>query len=114
MTTPSSPGETSADGSKPLEITGGAKPPVPAFSCIVYVCKIADGTVSGRVANLAGGEAGEIAASGNSERDVLFKLTREFKSRVARIHDQQQAMPWIDPPPPPREHEHIRYIPVHL
>jgi hypothetical protein len=114
MTTPIGPGETNAAASKPLEITGGAKPAVPAFSCIIYVSKTADGSMSGRVANLAGGEAGEIAASGASERDVLFKLTREFKSRVARMHEQQQAMPWIDPPPPPLEHEQIRYVPVHL
>lgn len=112
MTTPSNPGD--ADAPKPLEITGAAKPVVPAFSCIIYICKAAEGSTSGRVANLAGGEAGEIAASGNSERDVLFKLTREFKSRVAKMHEQQQAMPWIDPPPPPLEHEQIRYVPVHL
>ena len=114
MTTPSSPGGTNSDGGKPLEITGGAKPAVPAFSCIIYVCKTADGAVSGRVANLVGGDAGEIVASGNSERDVLFKLTREFKSRVSRMHEQEQAMPWLDPPPPPLENEQVRYVPVHL
>ncbi|WP_428305066.1 hypothetical protein [Lacipirellula sp.] len=114
MTTPSRPGGANADGPKPLEITGDAKPAVPAFSCIIYVCKTADGSMSGRVANLAGGEAGEIAASGSSERDVLFKLTREFKSRVSKMHDEQQVMPWIDPPPPPLENEQIRHVPVHL
>ncbi|WP_152097255.1 hypothetical protein [Lacipirellula parvula] len=114
MTTPSSASGPNPAAPKPLEITGGAKPPVPAFSCIIYVSKTADGSMNGRVANLAGGDAGEIVANGNSERDVLFKLTREFKSRVAKMHEQQQTMPWIDPPPPPLEHEQIRYVPVHL
>jgi hypothetical protein len=114
MNTPPSLGESNADGRKPLEITGGAKPAVPAFSCIIYVCKTADGAMSGRVANLAGGDAGEILATGSSERDVLFKLTREFKSRVSRMHEQEQAMQWIDPPPPPLENEQVRYVPVHL
>jgi hypothetical protein len=73
-----------------------------------------DGTVVGRVANLAGGDAGEIRASGNSERDVLGKVTREFKSRISKILEAGQQIPWADPQHPPLEHEQVRSVPLHL
>jgi hypothetical protein len=111
--------QSSSQGSQPdspnsLGITGNLKPNVPVFACIVYVCKIADGTVSGRVANLAAGDAGEITATGNSERDVLMKVTREFKSRVLKLHGDNQVIPLLDPPQPLLENEQMRSIPVHL
>jgi len=99
---------------KPLDITGDAKLSVPTFACIVYICKNEDGTVSGRVANLTGGDTGEITASGNAERDVLGKLTREFKSTVSVLLEEGREIPWIDPVPPPLENELIRSIPMHL
>ena len=92
-----------------LEISGDSKPHVPAFTCIVYVRKNDDATVSGRVANLAG-----IEVSGASERDVLGKLTREFKSRVFKMLEARQEIPWINPPQPPLENEQVRSIPTHL
>ncbi len=97
-----------------LEITGGAKPNVPAFVCLVYVHSREDSTVVGRVANLAGGDSEEIRASGSSERDVLSKLVREFKSRVSEMSAEGQEIPWIDPPAPPLENEQVRSIPMHL
>ena len=103
-----------SNSQQPLPITGDAKPPVPVFACLVYVCHDADGRVSGRVVNLAGADAGPIEASGSSERDVLGQLTREFKARVFALHEAGQAIPWIDPPPPPEENEQTRSIPVHL
>ena len=102
-----------SDHPKSLPITGDAKPNVPVFACLVYVCHAEDGTVSGKVVNLDGGDAGPIEASGSSERDLLGKLTREFKSRVFEMHEQGQAIPWIDPPPPQAD-EQTRSIPVHL
>lgn len=98
-----------SDASQSLEITGDATPPVPAFTCLVYVHKNEDGTVTGRVANLAG-----IEASGAGERDVLVKLTREFKSRVSKLLSDGQDIPWIDPPSAKLENEQIRSIPMHL
>jgi len=68
-----------------------------------------DSTIIGRVANLAG-----IETSGNSERDVLGKLVREFKSRVSTISVEGQEIAWIDPPMPPSENEQVRSVPVHL
>ncbi len=97
------------DGSQPLKLTGGATPPEPAFSCLVYVRKDQDGTGSGRVANLDG-----IEAAGAGERDVLVKLTTEFKSRVAGFLSAGQDIPWIDPPPAKLDNEQIRRIPMHL
>jgi hypothetical protein len=114
MNTPSSTDSANSDNSNPLGITGDSKPAVPVFSCIVYVCKSADGTISGRVANLAGGDSGEIWASGNSERDVLMKVTREFKSRVATMYAENQKISWIEPPQPPLENEQVRIVPAHL
>jgi hypothetical protein len=65
--------------------------------------------VTGRVANLTG-----IEASGSSERDVLIKVTREFKSRVFKMFEEGQEIPWVDPPQPPMENEQVRSVPVHL
>ena len=96
---------------------GSLETPSPPFLCFhvfVYVCKTADGTIRGRVANLAGDNSGEISATGNSERDVLLNLTREFKARVLTMHGENQEIAWIDPPQPPLENEQVRFVPVHL
>ncbi|QDT75567.1 hypothetical protein [Lacipirellula limnantheis] len=114
MNTPSNTDSANSDNPQSLGITGDSKPAVPAFTCIVYVCKTEDGTISGRVANLAGVDAGEIRASANSERDVLMKVTREFKSRIAKMYAENQGIPWIDPPQPPLESEQMRSVPLHL
>ena len=114
MNTPSSTDSASSDIPDPLGITGDSKPTVPVFSCIVYVCKTADGKMSGRVANLAGDDSGEICARGNSERDVLLDVTRDFKSRVLKMHEENQEIVWIEPPQPPLENEQVRFVPVHL
>jgi hypothetical protein len=114
MNTPSSTDSATSDRPNPLGITGDSKPTVPVFSCIVYVCKTADGTIRGRVANLAGDDSGEISATGNSERDVLLNVTREFKARVLTMHGENQEIAWIDPPQPPLENEQVRFVPVHL
>lgn len=109
MNTQPIPNETDSDRPNSLKITGDAKPMVPVFSCTVYVSKNDEGNVRGRVANLAG-----IDASGNSERDVLVKVSKEFKSRVLKMFEAGEEFPWIDPPMPKNESEQIRTIPMHL
>ena len=56
-----------------LEITGDARPSVPVFTCLIYVQHSDDGTVIGRVANLAG-----IEATGSSLRRVSAKQSRPW------------------------------------
>jgi len=101
--------QPNSDNQDSLGITGNSKPSVPVFTCLVYVHQNDDATVTGRVANLAG-----IEASGRSERDVLRKVTREFKSRVFKMFEEGQEIPWVDPPQPPLENEQVRSVPVHL
>jgi len=101
-------------GSRALGITGDSKPSVPAFACLVYVHTGDDGAVIGRVANFAGGDSGEIRASGNSERTVLGNITREFKARISKLLEEGQEIPWVDPPEPPLENEQVRSVPMHL
>ena len=114
MNTQSNSASPNSDNPNSLGITGDSKPNVPVFACLVYVHKNEDGTVIGRVANLAGGDSCEIRASGNSERDVLGKVTREFKTRVFTILEEGQEIPWVDPQQPPLENEQVRSVPVHL
>ncbi len=101
--------QPNSDNPNSLGITGDSKPNVPVFVCLVYVHTREDSTVIGRVANLAG-----IEASGSSEREVLVKVTGEFKSRVFKMFEEGQEIPWIDPPGPPLENEQVRSVPVHL
>ena len=92
-----------------LRITGDSKPDVPVFVCLVYVHANDDATVTGKVANLAG-----IEANGSSEREVLGKVLREFRSRVANLFEAGEEIPWVDPPRAPLANEQVRSIPVHL
>ena len=98
-----------SDQPNSLDIAGGDTPVVPLYKCVVYVRKNEDGTVTGRVANLAG-----IESSGAAERDVLARITREFKAKMIEMSEAGQEIPWIDPPTPAEENEQVRSIPVHL
>lgn len=101
---------TDPDQPDSLEITGSEKPSVPVFTCIVYVCQNQDGSVAARVANLAG-----INCKAASERDLLAKVTREFKSRIKQfLENGDEPIPWIEPPDSARENERVRSIPIHL
>ena len=100
--------EKTAMTDKPkLDITN-ADPPVPAFTCLVYIANV-DGKIAARVANLEG-----IEASGSSERDVLGKIVPAFKQRVAELISEGEEIPWIDPPEPLNDGEQKRLVPVHL
>lgn len=102
--------EPKAGNSRPsLEITGDSKPSVPVFTCLVYIRKNEDGTLTGRVANFEG-----IEASGTSERFVLGSVTREFKSRILKMVELGQDISLNDSPDPPNENELVRSIPMHL
>lgn len=95
--------------SKSLEITGGQRPVVPTFACLIYVSKSDDGKTNARVANLAGFEL-----TAATERDALLRISKQFKSHVIEKTAAGETIPWIDPPPPPSENENVRSIPVHL
>lgn len=101
--------QSNSEDPKSLEVTGTPRVSVPTFACLINVQKNEDGTVTGRVANLA-----EIESSGSSERDVLMKVTREFKSRISKLLEEGQEIPWIDPPQAPLENEKRRSVPMHL
>ncbi len=109
MNTQPIPEKSESDRPNSLKITGDAKPIVPVFSCTVYVSKNDEGKARGRVANLAG-----IEANGNSERDVLMKVSKEFKSRVLKMFEAGEEIPWIEPPLPKNDSEQVRTIPMHL
>jgi predicted RNase H-like HicB family nuclease len=84
--------------------------PVPVFNCQIILTQPDEhGRRHGRVANLA-----EISAAGNSERDVLTALMKQFKAVVQQLHQNQKPIPWIDPPEKPGPGEVERFIPVHL
>ncbi|MEM9412462.1 MAG: hypothetical protein AAGA30_15215 [Planctomycetota bacterium] len=95
-----------------LEITGTAKPTVPTIPCVVHIKAIeSEGdacSLVGRVVNLDG-----IEATGNSERDILQKLTREFKAIVVELSEAGQSIPWVEVPELEKG-ERKRSIPVHL
>ncbi len=101
--------QPNSDNPNSLGITGDSKPNVPVYTCLVYVHKNDDATVTGRVANLAG-----IDAKGSSERDVLGKVVREFKSQVFKMHEEGREIPWLVPPQPIKDNEQVRSVPVHL
>ena len=82
---------------------------VPVFNCIVYLSKITDDRVSVRVANLP-----SLECTGANEREALTRIVTLFKQQVAELTQNQQPIPWIDPPPPAESNEQTRFIPVHL
>ena len=92
-----------------LDITGDSNPSAPTFTCLVYIRTGEDGTVIGRVANLAG-----IEARGASEPFVLRKVNQTFKAQVLKLHEAGAEIPWIEPPKPPAQNERVRSIPMHL
>jgi hypothetical protein len=92
-----------------LPITGDGRPKVPTFACLIYVSSCEDGKVAARVANLAGFEL-----TAATERDALLRISKQFKAEVMKKTQAGETIAWIDPPPPPSEHERVRSIPVHL
>lgn len=84
--------------------------PIPVFNCMVILTQPDQhGRRHGRVANLAG-----ITASGTSERDILTSIMKQFKAVVQKYSQDQQPIPFVDPPEKPKPGEVERFIPVHL
>lgn len=97
------------DGGLPL-ISQNDCSPVPVFHCHVLLRKNeATGKLHARLANLEG-----ITAAGNSERDVLTAITRQFKTAMQQHHEAGTDVPWIEPARQPEDGEFERFIPVHL
>ncbi len=97
-----------SEPNQPLQVTGDARPNVPAFACQLYVRHNDDGTVTGRVANLSG-----IEITAGTERDVLVRASREFKRQVTQMLADDKEIPWIDPILPAQPDEKVRSIPLH-
>jgi hypothetical protein len=83
--------------------------PVPVFNCLVYVLRDPSAGVRARVVNLAG-----LECTAATEREALGKLVPAFKQRISELIQNQQLIPWIDPPPPLDSGEQQRFIAVHL
>jgi hypothetical protein len=82
---------------------------VPVFNCIVHVApRAVGGTVTARVANLAG-----IEARGKSEREALTQVVAAFKAAVAAKVASGETVLFIDPAPLTAG-ETQRLIAVHL
>tara|TARA_B100000530_G_scaffold202663_1_gene129335 strand:- start:279 stop:545 length:267 start_codon:yes stop_codon:yes gene_type:complete len=82
---------------------------VPVFNCVIYLRRLPEGGVSGRVANLAG-----LEHTAPNERDLLSHLLRHFKERVTTLISSGEEIPWIEPPPAPETDEETRLVPMHL
>ena len=91
------------------ESSCGASPAVPVFNCVVFLRRNANGRLFARVANLQ-----HIEVEGNVERDVLFSVTRQFKSRLQEYLSSNEPIPWVDPIPRAAVGEFERFIPIHL
>ena len=95
--------------SRPLEITGGQRPAVPTYACLIYISSADDGKVNARVANLSGFEL-----TAATERDALLRICKQFKAHVIQKTEAGETIAWIDPPPALAENEKVRSIPIHL
>ena len=82
---------------------------VSVFTCLVYLSPDPAGGVRARVANLAG-----LECSAANEREALGKLIPAFKERVGEFLGSESPIPWIEPTPPAKPGEQVRFIPVHL
>ncbi len=87
----------------------GSPEPLPLYNCIVLSQRMPNGKIHGRVANLEG-----LEYIGDSERNVLQELVRQFKQSVAKFLSANQTPPWIDPPAKPGGAEIENIIPIHF
>ena len=91
------------------ESSCGGSSSVPVFNCIVILRRDPGGRLHGRVANLP-----NIEAEGTVERDVLFSITRQFRSAIDSWIKSEQAIPWLEPTAKAGPGEFERFIPIHL
>ena len=82
---------------------------VPVFDCHVIISgPNEDGQLSGVVSTLP-----EVAATASNERDLLRKISTDFKATVQRYTSEKRTIPW-QPARKPEAGESQRWIPVHL
>ena len=105
---PANAGKSTSD--KPLVQAIGPPVEVPVYNCHVYLSpRGGDGKVAARCATLP-----EVQVRGDNERDALQKIVAAFKETVAGYREQNQAIPWSDPPQAAEPDEQQRLIAVHL
>ncbi|WP_417849813.1 hypothetical protein [Thalassoglobus sp.] len=81
---------------------------VPVYDCHVLIGKLDDGTLTGIVSNLP-----EITATASNERDLLRKISTDFKTRIVKYAEANEEIPWQEKQKPgPGQQQ--RWIPVHL
>jgi hypothetical protein len=89
---------------------GSGSSSVPVFNCIVILRSDPNtGKIQGRSANLP-----DITAEDTTERQVLMKITRRFKTIVQEHTGSNTPVPWREPPERAAAGEVERFIPVHL
>lgn len=84
-------------------------PDVPVYDCHVLISgPDASGLFTGVVTTLP-----EIQGTARNERDLLRKLTADFKARIKQYRENNQDIPW-QPRQQPEGEQQQRWIPVHL
>ncbi|MEW4488849.1 hypothetical protein AB1L42_12255 [Thalassoglobus sp. JC818] len=90
----------------PIDESGSS---VPVFDCHVLISgPDADGNCHGVVSNLP-----EVTATARSERDLLRKISEQFKSRIVEYRQEKKTIPW-ESQKKPASGERQRWLPVHL
>lgn len=96
------------DPLKDLPIQPGQQS-VPVYDCHVLISgPDQNGLLTGVVSNLP-----EIEATASNERDLLRKITDEFKARVIKYTSENREIPW-QANQKPESGQQQRWIPVHL
>lgn len=82
---------------------------VPVFDCHILISgPDEDGVLTGIVSNLP-----EVQGTATNERDLLRKLTTDFKATVQRYTAEKRTIPW-QPTRQPEPGQSQRWVPVHL
>ena len=82
---------------------------VPVYDCHVLISgPDQNGQLSGVVSNLP-----EIKATASNERELLRKMTDQFKARVMKYISDNEEIPWQESQKP-EPGQQQRWIPVHL
>ncbi len=81
---------------------------VPVYDCHVLINQLDDGSLSGVVSNLP-----EVTATASNERDLLRKISTDFKACIIQYTEEKEEIPWQEKQKPgPGQQQ--RWIPVHL
>jgi len=94
-----------------LPITDGPHEQPPVYDCRAIVTP-PNGDESQYRAFV--GNLPNLEASGPTERECLRQLVDRFKAKLIEYRENEESIPWIDPPRTPVEGQQQRWIPVHL